>query len=122
MREWRSIAGPAMAATAITVGLVAAGCGDSADKNVVPPPLKSGLSSVVSATASEPVAPAVSVPPSPTWQVASETQPPASEPSDDQSTTTRTTRRTTTTTAPSDTTTRVRPTTTRRVPTTDGDG
>jgi hypothetical protein len=71
----RTAAGPAVATLAIAVGVtLVAACGSSADDNVTPPPLKRGLSSVVSVPSGS-SSPAVLVPPSPTWRIADETQP-----------------------------------------------
>ncbi len=109
MRTWRSIAGPAAAATAISVGLlVVVACGDGTNDHVVPPPLKSGLSSAASAVSGSSTFPKVTVPPSPTWRVA--TEQPSQTPLPTDATTTRTTTRTTT--KPRTTTTTESPTTT----------
>ncbi|MGK8522384.1 hypothetical protein ACRS6B_12880 [Nocardia asteroides] len=68
------IAGPAIAAGAVSIGLVLIGaCGvGKQDTYVPPPPLKAGeyAEPVVRESTSGPTTPRVVIPPSPTWRIA----------------------------------------------------
>ncbi|MFI5777829.1 hypothetical protein [Nocardia sp. NPDC051570] len=66
------VAGPAVAAGAIAVGLVLIGsCGlGHQDIYVAPPPLNADLQSAPTATRSGSTTPGIVIPPSPTWRVA----------------------------------------------------
>lgn len=69
-----AISAVAIAGVAVAVGLVIGALGgafDDSSQKVQPPALRSDLSAAVSATTS----PAITVPPSPTWQIAVPTTP-----------------------------------------------